>query len=172
MPNDGSTRMYTSGWPKIQNRCCHSSGSAPASTEKNVASNWRWKMSSTRATVITGMANSSRNWMTRIIHVNTGMRISDMPLVRMFSAVTIRLMAPDCEATPVMTSPIAQMSMPFVGENATLEFGAYMNQPPSAAPPRIHDVLMNRAPKRNDQMPKALIRGKATSRAPTCNGRK
>ena len=36
------------------------------------------------------------------------------------------------------------MSMPWVGENGTLEFGAYMNQPPSAAPPRIHDVLMNR----------------------------
>ena len=172
MPNDGSTRMYTSGWPKIQNRCCHSSGSAPASTEKNVASNWRWKMSSTSATVITGMANSSRNWMTRIIQVNTGMRISDMPLVRMFNAVTIRLMAPDCDATPVIIRPIAQMSMPFEGENATLEFGAYMNQPPSAAPPRIHDVLMNRAPNKNAQMPKALRRGKATSRAPTCNGRK
>ena len=85
MPNDGSTRMYTSGWPKIQNRCCHSSGSAPAATEKNVASNSRWKISSTSATVITGMANSSRNWITRIIHVNTGIRISDMPLVRMLS---------------------------------------------------------------------------------------
>ena len=32
--------------------------------------------------------------MTRIIHVSTGMRISDMPLVRMLSVVTIRLMAP------------------------------------------------------------------------------
>ena len=110
--------------------------------------------------------------MTRIIHVNTGMRISDMPLVRMLSAVTIRLMAPVCEAMPVISRPSAQKSMPFVGENGTLEFGAYMNQPPSAAPPRIHDVLMNRAPNRNDQKPKALIRGKATSRAPTCSGRK
>ena len=172
MPNDGSTRMYTSGWPKIQNRCCHSSGSAPAATEKNVASNSRWKMSSTSATVITGMANSSRNWITRIIHVNTGMRISDMPFVRMFSAVTIRLMAPDCEAMPVMMRPSAQMSMPCVGENVTLEFGAYMNQPPSAAPPRIHDVLMNRAPNRKLQKPNALIRGKATSRAPICSGMK
>ena len=52
------------------------------------------RCSSTSATVITGMANSSRNWITRIIHVNTGMRISDMPLVRMLRAVTIRLMAP------------------------------------------------------------------------------
>ena len=43
---------------------------------------------------MTGMANSSRNWITRIIHVNTGMRISVMPLVRMLSTVTIRLIAP------------------------------------------------------------------------------
>ena len=172
IPNDGRIRMYTSGCPKIQNRCCHSSGSAPALTEKNVASNWRWNSSSTSATVITGMANTSRNWITRTIHVNTGMRISDMPLVRMLSAVTMRLIAPVCEARPVMIRPTAHRSMPLVGENGTLEFGAYMNHPPSAAPPRIHDVLMNSAPKMNAQMPNALMRGKATSRAPTCSGRK
>ena len=51
---------------------------------------------------MTGMANSSRNWMTRIIHVNTGMRISDMPFVRMLSTVTMRLMAPVSEAMPVI----------------------------------------------------------------------
>ena len=83
--------MYTSGCPKIQNRCCHNSGSAPADTVKNVASNVRWNISRNSATVITGMANNNRNWMTRIIHVNTGMRISDMPLVRMLRAVTMRL---------------------------------------------------------------------------------
>ena len=72
----------------------------------------------------------------------------------------------------MISRPIAQMSMPWVGENGTLEFGAYMNQPPSAAPPRIHDELMNRAPNRKHQKPKALMRGKATSRAPICSGRK
>ena len=137
-----------------------------------MAPNSRWNISSTSATVITGMANSSRNWMTSTIHVNTGMRISDMPLVRMLSAVTIRLMAPVCEAMPVIIRPRAQMSMPLVGENGTLEFGAYMNQPPSAAPPRIHDELRTGAPNRKDQKPKALMRGKATSRAPSCSGRK
>ena len=104
--------------------------------------------------------------------MNTGMRISDMPLVRMLRAVTIRLMAPDCEEMPVISRPTAQRSMPLVGENGTLEFGEYMNQPPSAAPPRIHDELMNSAPNMNAQKPNALIRGKATSRAPTCSGRK
>ena len=31
MPNAGKTRMYTSGWPKIQKRCCHITGSPPPS---------------------------------------------------------------------------------------------------------------------------------------------
>ena len=82
----------------------------------------------------------------------------------------MRLMALVSEAMPVICSPSAQKSIPLVGEKATLEFGEYMNQPPSAAPPRNHDMLTNRPPTRNVQKPKALMRGKATSRAPICNG--
>ena len=70
----------------------------------------------------------------------------------------------------MICSPSAQKSTPCVGENGTEEFGAYMNQPPSGAPPRNHDVLRKMPPKRKHQKPNALIRGKATSRAPICNG--
>ena len=35
MPKLGKMRMYTSGCPNIQNKCCQSNGSAPASTLKN-----------------------------------------------------------------------------------------------------------------------------------------
>ena len=44
--------MYTSGCPKIQNRCCHSSGSAPASTLKKVAPKSRSNISRNSATVM------------------------------------------------------------------------------------------------------------------------
>ncbi len=151
MPNEGNTRMYTSGWPKIQNRCCHSSGSAPSATEKKVASKFRWNSSRNSATVMTGMANSSRNCMTSAIHVKIGMRMSVMPGARMLRTVTIRLTAPTCEATPVISRPSVQKSTPLVGENGTELFGAYMNQPPSAAPPRNHDVLMKMPPNTNVQ---------------------
>ena len=30
IPNPGRIAMYTSGWPKNQNRCCHKSGEPPA----------------------------------------------------------------------------------------------------------------------------------------------
>ena len=137
---------------------------------KNVASKLRWNVNRNSATEITGMANSSRNWMTRIIQVNTGMRMNDMPLARMLSAVMMRLIDPVSEARPVICRPSTQKSMPLVGEYGSLEFGAYMNQPPSAAPPRIHERLMKIAPNTSDQMPRALSRGKATSRAPIWSG--
>jgi hypothetical protein len=164
--------MYTSGWPKIQNRCCHSSGSAPASTEKNVAPKLRWKVSRNSATEITGMANTRRNWITTTIQVNTGIRINDIPLARMLRTVVMRLIAPVSEAMPVICRPRAQKSTPLVGEYGRLALGWYMNQPPSAAPPRIHDRLMKSPPKIRAQRPRALRRGKATSRAPIWRGRK
>ena len=86
--------MYTSGWPKIQNRCCQSSGSAPAETLKNVASNSRWNMSRNSATVMTGRANSSRNCVTSTIQLKIGIFISVMPGARRLRMVTIRLIAP------------------------------------------------------------------------------
>ena len=71
----------------------------------------------------------------------------------MLMTVTIRLIAPVSDAMPVICRPRPQKSMPFVGENGTDEFGAYMNQPPSAAPPRIQEVLMKIAP--NEEAPEA-----------------
>ena len=60
--------------------------------------------------------------------------------------------------------------MPWLGLKIGLVLGAYANQPPSGAPPRIHDEFRNRPPQMKIQNDRALRRGKATSRAPTCNG--
>ena len=99
--------MYTSGWPKIQNRCCHNSGSAPASGLKNWAPKRRSKISRNNATVITGNANSSRNWVISSIQVRTGIRIRVMPGARRLRQVTIRFIADTSEAMPRICSPIA-----------------------------------------------------------------
>ena len=99
--------MYTSGCPKIQNRCCHSSGSAPAAGSKNGAPKSRSNISRNSATVITGRANSSRNWVMSSIQVSTGMRIRVMPGARMFRQVTIRLMDETSEARPRICRPMA-----------------------------------------------------------------
>ena len=119
---------------------------------------------------MTGMANSSRNCVTRPIQVKIGMRIIVMPGARMLSTVTMRLTAPTSEATPVISRPSVQKFTPSDGENGVELFGAYMNQPPSAPPPRNHDVLMKMPPNRNVQKLNAFSRGNATSRAPICSG--
>ena len=69
MPKLGRMMMYTSGCPKIQNRCCHSSGSAPSSGSKKLAPKSRSNSSRNRATVMTGRAKSKRNWVTSVIQV-------------------------------------------------------------------------------------------------------
>ncbi|CAB4724808.1 unannotated protein [freshwater metagenome] len=172
MPKLGSTRMYTSGWPKIQNRCCQSKGSAPCFTSKKAPPKPREKLSRNSATVMTGIANTSRNCTTIIIQVKMGILNRLMPGARMLMQVTMRLIAPVSEAMPVIWSPNAQKSTPCPGENILVEFGAYMNQPPSAPPPRNQDRLTKIAPATKVQRPNALILGNATSRAPICSGTK
>ena len=64
-------------------------------------------MSRNSATEMTGRANTSRNWVTKLIQVKTGIFMSVMPGARMLSTVTIRLMAPTSEAMPVICRPSA-----------------------------------------------------------------
>ncbi|CAB4656723.1 unannotated protein [freshwater metagenome] len=161
---------YTSGCPKIQNKCSHNSGLAPFATLKKFASNSRSSMSRTWADVSTGIAKSSKNCDTSAIQVKIGIRMSVMPGARILSTVTMRFTAPVSEAIPVMIKPRFQKSTPWVGEKMTPLFGAYMNQPPSAPPPSNQLELRKTPPAKNAQKLNALIRGNATSRAPICSG--
>ncbi len=93
-------------------------------TSKKVAPKRRWNESSTSATVMTGMANTSRNCTTRTIQVKTGIFMSVMPGARMFRTVTMRLMELVSEASPVMSRAMAQKSMPWLGEKTGPVLGA------------------------------------------------
>ena len=121
---------------------------------------------------MTGMANTRRNCTTITIQVKIGILNRLMPGARMLMQVTIRLMALVSDAIPVIWRPSAQKSTPLVGENIRVLFGAYMNHPPSALPPRNHERFTKIAPSNQVQRPNALMRGNATSRAPICSGTK
>ena len=110
--------MYTSGWPKIQNRFWYSSGSPPAAALKKFV--WKFRSMKTwiSAAVSGGIANSVRNATTSIIHTNTGIRIIVMPGARMLSAVTMKLTAVATEPMPSMIKPTAQKSAPRPGQEA------------------------------------------------------
>ena len=116
--------MYTSGWPNSQNRCCHSSGSPPAAVLKKLAPNSRSNISRNSAIVMIGMAKSSRNDDTSVIHTNTGIRNNVIPGARRFRIVTMKLTALTVDAMPRIWRPNTQKSMLWPGENVMLVFGA------------------------------------------------
>ena len=73
-------------------------------------------MSRISATVMTGKASSSRNWVMKLIQMNIGMRISFMPGARRLTIVTMKLNAAASEATPRIWRPSIQKSMLSPGE--------------------------------------------------------
>ncbi len=97
MPKAGSATMYTSGWPKNQNRCWNSKGLPPwwprcwpidttAGMKKLVPRH----LSSSIITPLTnsaGKASSARMVATKMPHTVSGMRIKVMPRVRACSTV-------------------------------------------------------------------------------------
>jgi len=105
MPNAGTIRMYTSGWPKIQKMCCHSTTFPPAATSKKFARNSRSNISSTSPTVIAGKANRINSDVINDAHVNIGIRMNVMPGARILMIVTRKLMPPIREPIPEICRP-------------------------------------------------------------------
>src|ERR1700738_3029823 len=102
-PMAGKIAMYTSGWPKNQNRCCHKRGEPPL-----WAASWPLTVTNgTKKLVPTLRSNKSRipaenntpnASNPRIAVINqaqqvSGMRIMDMPLTRISSVVVMKFSA-------------------------------------------------------------------------------
>ena len=111
----------------------------------------RSNINSMSATVITGNASTSRNEVTRVIHVKSGIRISDMPGARILTIVTMKLKAAASEAMPSTCRLTAQKSMPWPGLKSLPVIGAYPNQPALGAPPKNQLSFRRIAPARNVQ---------------------
>src|SRR5213592_1480104 len=97
MPIAGRIRMYTSGWPKYQKRCCQSSGSPPPDGRNQLVPSVRSKSSMATADVRTGSARRSRM---------AGMKLFRMPLVIWTLFITAILLL---LALPVLTSAVAML---------------------------------------------------------------
>ena len=101
-------------------------------------------------------------------HMNIGMRMKVMPGARILTMVTKKL-RPLSDEMPRMSRPMFHRSMFMPGENALGQVGV---TEPSAVgqrqvePSEVHE----QPPNRKTQKLSALIRGKATSRAPIWSG--
>ena len=135
-------------------------GSPPPAGTKKCVPKKRSNMSSTSATVITGKAVITRNWVTSVIQLNTGRRIIFIPGARMLRIVTMKLKPAASDAMPRIWRPSSQKSMFGPGENCFEVRFAYPNQPPSGATdslpapnsgPATKLAFRNSPPRRNTQ---------------------
>ncbi len=92
--------MYTSGWPKNQNRCWYRIGSPPPAGSKKEVFRFRSVRSMVIPPARTGRDRSRRMAVTTTDQTKSGMRSAEQPLGRMLRAVVMKLMDPRIEDTP------------------------------------------------------------------------
>src|SRR5246127_3982574 len=129
MPKPGRIRMYTSGWPKNQNRFKNSSGSPPPAGSKKVVPKLRSVSSIVIAPASTGSDSSNRNAVTRIAHTKSGILCSVIPGARMLKIVVMKLMAPMIDDAPARCIEKIVMSTAGPGIPTGPDNGGYSVQP-------------------------------------------
>src|SRR3954471_21720512 len=123
MPVPGMKMMYTSGWPKNQNRCWNSSASPPRSTSKKCVATRRSRISAVLAIITAGIAKITMNDVTTCAQTKIGLRFSDMPGARSLNAVVMIDTATASDATSVHVIICAQTSGRLVGLNNCSDSG-------------------------------------------------
>ncbi len=108
--------MYTSGWPKNQNRCCQSRGDPPKRRSNTWVPKWRSESRRTEAAVSTGKAISTSPLVTSMFQVKMGTRNMVIPGARIPTMVVMRLTAVNTAENPVSSKPISHSSPPMLGE--------------------------------------------------------
>ena len=83
MPKPGKIRIYTSGWPKNQNRCWYKIGSPPPAGSKKVVLKFRSVNSIVMAPANTGRDNKRRMAVRRTDQAKSGRYSIDRPTERM-----------------------------------------------------------------------------------------
>ena len=72
IPNPGKIKIYTSGWPKNQNKCWYKMGSPPPLGSKKEVLKFRSVRSIVMAPANTGNASSSNKVVINTLHANNG----------------------------------------------------------------------------------------------------
>src|SRR5919205_257625 len=174
MPKPGRIRMYTSGWPKNQNRCWYRTGSPPPAGSKK----WVWKLRSVSSIVMapasTGSDSSSRKAVTSTDQAKSGILCMVMPGARMLKIVVMKLIAPRMDEAPArwmdrIAKSMAEPGWPMV------ESGGYMVQPPPkpaspGAPSTNMEMTRSAKEAGSSQNEMLFMRGKAMSGAPIMIG--
>src|SRR5882724_10709769 len=185
-PIAGKMAMYTSGWPKNQNKCCHKSGEPPlcpvnwpfnvTNGTKKLVPRLRSISSRIPAESSTPNASSPRIAVMNHDHTVSGMRIIDMPLARRSSVVVMKFNAPISDAAQKIAMLVIHRSAPNPSPGPvdwTALNGGYPVHPCRGAPPvtKKAAIMIMNATKvvQNESM---FRTGNAISGAPIWIGRK
>src|SRR5699024_5465984 len=104
IPKAGIAKMYTSGCPKIQNKCCQNTGS-PSGPWKNFVSNKRSNISKYKPIASTVNASKIMKLVTSGAQGQSDMRIKLMPSARCRMTVTIKFSAVKIVPNPEICTP-------------------------------------------------------------------
>jgi hypothetical protein len=104
IPNPGKIKMYTSGWPKNQNKCWYKIGSPPPVGSKNEVLKLRSVNNIVMAPAKTGKESNKRTAVIKTDHTKSGIESRLLVDDRMFMIVVIKLMAPKIDEAPARCS--------------------------------------------------------------------
>lgn len=99
-PKPGRIRIYTSGWPKNQNKCWYRIGSPPPAGSKKDVFKLRSVSSMVMAPARTGRDRRSRITVITAAQTKRGIRSRRRPFQRMLIIVVIKLIAPRIDDAP------------------------------------------------------------------------
>lgn len=169
-PKPGRIRMYTSGWPKNQNRCWYRMGSPPPAGSKNDVFRFRSVRSIVMAPARTGRDSRRRIVVTISDHTNSGMRSAEQPLGRIFRAVVIKLIDPRIEDTPARCKEKMARSTEGPLWDVAPDSGGYTVHPvPAPRSTAAEDTNRSRDGGRSQNL-RLFIRGKAMSGQESISG--
>lgn len=162
--------MYTSGWPKNQNKCWYKIGSPPPEGSKNEVLKLRSVNNIVIAPARTGRDKRSKIAVIKTDHTNNGMRSRDIPGDRILIIVVIKLIAPKIEEIPAKWREKIAISTEAPEWEMLDESGGYTVQPVPAPLSTKEELINKNKEGGNNQKLKLFIRGKAMSGAPNING--
>jgi len=100
IPNPGRIKIYTSGWPKNQNKCWYKIGSPPPAGSKNDVFRFRSVRSIVIAPANTGRDNKRSTAVINTDHTNRGILSNNIPGARILIIVEIKFTAPRMDEIP------------------------------------------------------------------------
>jgi len=100
MPKPGKIKIYTSGWPKNQNKCWYKIGSPPPEGSKKEVLKFRSVNNIVIAPAKTGKDNNNKIAVINTDQTNRGIVSRFIEEVRILKIVVIKLIAPKIEEAP------------------------------------------------------------------------